>query len=68
MSAANKDWDKNPNSCWYKNTPLGVNEISKWTKLGAEAIGIGTKKVKISNHSNRSTTVSQLSSADTSVK
>jgi hypothetical protein len=53
MSAANKDWDKNTN---------------KWTKLGAEAIGIGTKKVKISNHSNRSTTVSQLSSADTSVK
>lgn len=63
----NKDWNKYPNSCWYKNTPLGVNEIRKWTKLGAEAIGIDTKRVKITNHSNRSTTVSQLSSAGTSV-
>lgn len=64
----NKDWDKYPTSCWYKNCPLGVNEINKWTKLSAEAIGIDTKKVKITNHSNRSTAISGLSKAGTSVQ
>lgn len=66
--AVNKDWNKYPTSCWYKNTPLGVNEISKWTKLAAEAIGLDTKRVKITNHSNRSTAVSQLSKAGTSIQ
>lgn len=48
---------------WYKNTPIGRNEISKWTKSSASLAGINTKFVKITNHSNRSAAVSQLANA-----
>lgn len=50
-------------SIWFKNTPIGVNELRKWTCLGAEKIGLDTKRKKITNHSNRSSTVSSLSNA-----
>lgn len=54
----NQDWKKT--GIWYKNCPLGVNQLSKWTRLGAQNIGIDTKKIKITNHSNRSSAVSNL--------
>lgn len=54
----NPDWKKT--GIWYKNCPMGLNQLSKWTRLGAQSIGINTKKVKITNHSNRSSTVSNL--------
>lgn len=56
----NKNW---AHSKWYKNIPIGINEISKWTRLGAEKIGLDTKKKRITNHSNRTSTVSNLSRA-----
>lgn len=37
------NWEK---GIWYKNSPLGINTISKWTKISAESIGIDTKKNK----------------------
>ncbi|KAJ3655754.1 hypothetical protein Zmor_014869 [Zophobas morio] len=56
----NPYWKKSSSSAWYKNTPIGRNEINKWTRCAAEEIGIDTKKVKITNHSTRSTVVSHL--------
>lgn len=56
----NGKWNKYNNNNWYKNCPIGINTLSKWTKLSAEKIGLDTKKVKITNHSNRATAVSQL--------
>lgn len=61
---ANRTWKKDdPNSLWFINSPIGKNTISKWTKSAAEAIGVDTKKMKISNHSHRVTTISHLSKA-----
>ena len=45
----NKDWKAT--TVVYKNYPLGLNQISKWTRLGAENVGIDTKKARITNHS-----------------
>ncbi|KAJ3649712.1 hypothetical protein Zmor_021437 [Zophobas morio] len=56
----NPYWKKSSSSAWYKNTPIGRNEINKWTRCAAEEIGIDTKRVKITNHSTRSTVVSHL--------
>lgn len=42
---------------------VGRNEISKWTRLAAQQIGLDTTKIKITNHSNRSTAVSCLAKA-----
>lgn len=56
-------WDKVENAVWYKNSPVGINEISKWIKLFAEKIGLDVKRRKISNHSIRSSTVSSLAKA-----
>jgi len=63
-----KDWEKHENSYWYKIMSLGYNQISKWAKSAAKSIGINTKFVKITNHSNRSSTVSQLSSTGINAK
>ena len=53
---------KNPLSKgWYKNMPIGKNELSKWTKDSAEKIGLDVHTNKITNHSNRASTVSTLS-------
>ncbi|KAK9885833.1 hypothetical protein WA026_013704 [Henosepilachna vigintioctopunctata] len=54
----NPDWQKT--KIWYKNCPVGLNQLSKWTRLAAESIGHDKKKQKISNHSNRSSAVSIL--------
>ncbi|KAK9878601.1 hypothetical protein WA026_022863 [Henosepilachna vigintioctopunctata] len=54
----NPDWQKT--KIWYKNCPVGLNKLSKWTLSAAESIGLDTKKQKISNHSNRSSAVSIL--------
>lgn len=59
----NLAWSKNANSPWYKNMPIGVNEINKWTKSAAERIGLATNKIKITNHSNRATAVSLMASS-----
>lgn len=34
----NPDWKKN--GVWFKNTPVGRNEMSKWTKMSAEISGL----------------------------
>jgi hypothetical protein len=59
----NPFWNSNGKNYWYKNSPVGVNEIGKWVKTAPEEIGLDTKKRKISNHSIRSTTVSSLAKA-----
>lgn len=59
----NKFWNLNESSNWYKNSPVGINEIAKWAKIAAEETGLDVKKRKISNHSIRSTAVSTLAKA-----
>lgn len=54
----NNFWKKN--GIWYKNTPIGKNEMSKWLKKSAERCGLDVKKRRITNHSSRSTVVSHL--------
>lgn len=56
----NPSWNNSESSYWYKNMPIGRNEISKWTKEAAAKIGLDTKHCKITNHSNRATAVSNL--------
>ena len=56
----NPYWTKNGSS-WYKNVPIGKNIFCKWTKTSAEKTGLDVKKRKITNHSSRSTIVSQMS-------
>lgn len=29
----NKEWNSSANSYWYKNTPVGLNEIRKWSRV-----------------------------------
>lgn len=59
--APNPFWQKSSSKGWYKNVPIGINKISKWTKCSAQRIGIDVKRVKITNHSNRAAAVSELS-------
>lgn len=59
----NPSWNKTASSQWYKNCPVGINEVGAWTKLSAEKAGLDVKRVKITNHSTRSTAVSQLAKA-----
>lgn len=57
----------NPNwktsNCWFKNSPVGVNEIGKWIKSAAEVVGLDVERKKICNHSIRSSAVSRLAKA-----
>lgn len=55
----NRHW-KTETDSWYDNIPVGKNTINGWTKSSAEAIGLNVKDKKITNHSNRSTAVSEL--------
>jgi hypothetical protein len=57
----NPFWQKTNSKGWYKNSPIGTNEISKWTKSSAKNIGLDVKRVKITNHSNRAAAVTELS-------
>ncbi|KAJ3648473.1 hypothetical protein Zmor_020274 [Zophobas morio] len=59
----NPAWREPSSVGWFKNSPVGRNEMGKWTRTAAEEIGIDIKKKKISNHSLRSTAVSQLAKA-----
>lgn len=59
----NQKWKQNDNFPWFKNCPAGINIIRNWTKMGAINIGLDTKNKKITNHSNRASTVSALSSS-----
>lgn len=45
---------------WYKNIPVGKNELGKWTNREAKKAGLDTATKKITNHSLRATAVSQL--------
>lgn len=57
----NGQWTpENSDKEWYKNQPIGINTIGKWTEISAKNIGLDVKNKKISNHSNRATAVSQL--------
>lgn len=56
----NPSWKNNNSKGFFKNCPVGRNEISKWTKEAAELIGVDTKKIKVTNHSNRAAAVTQL--------
>jgi hypothetical protein len=57
----NPFWQKTNSKGWYKNSPIGTNEISKWTKSSAKNIGLDVKRVKITNHSNRAAAVTEFS-------
>lgn len=59
----NPFWRNDTSKGWYKNVPLGINEILKWTKISAEKIGLDVKNKKITNHSHRCSTVSNLAKA-----
>lgn len=59
----NPFWKNNASKGWYKNVPIGINEILKWTIISAEKIGLNTKIKRISNHSHRSSAVSHLAKA-----
>ena len=56
----NPYWSQPNSKGWYKNIPVGKNIVSSWFKSAASDIGIGTKKVKITNYSARATAVSKL--------
>ena len=62
FDAKNKDWEAT--NVWYKNCPVGLNQISKWTRLGAENVGTDTKKARVTTHSNRFSAVSVLACSD----
>lgn len=62
----NPFWKYKNSKGWYKNVPLGVNLLSKWTKNAANKIGIDIQNNKITNHSNRASTVSSLAKAGVS--
>jgi hypothetical protein len=59
----NSAWQSNRSTGWFKNIPVGRNELSKWTKDAAQKTGMNTTEVKISNHSMRSTAVTNLAKA-----
>lgn len=56
----NPYWKLSEPFSWYKNAPVGINEMAKWTKTAAANVGINTSLSRISNHSNRSSAVSTL--------
>lgn len=62
----NPNWRKEKTLGWYKNMPIGVHEISKWTKKSAELANLNMTNKIFSNHSHRATAVSQLAKAGVS--
>ncbi|KAG5900123.1 hypothetical protein JTB14_012796 [Gonioctena quinquepunctata] len=66
FSTPNLFWKNKNSKGWYKNVPLGINTISTWTKYSATKIGLDITNNKITNHSNRASTVSQLAKAGVS--
>ena len=57
---------KEKSKAFFKNRPLGRNQIPKWTRQAAEAIGMDTKRIKVTNHSNRAAAVTHLAKAGVS--
>src|SRR5699024_5035067 len=53
----NSNWK---NGKWYKDSPIGINTLSKWTRESAEKVGLQTNRLKVSNHSHRASAVSSL--------
>ncbi|XP_044744330.1 uncharacterized protein LOC123306411 [Coccinella septempunctata] len=54
----NREWQNN--NIWFKNIPVGRNEIAKWTKLSVQKAGLDSVKFKFTNHSHRATAVNHL--------
>ncbi|PSN32922.1 hypothetical protein C0J52_27400 [Blattella germanica] len=48
---------------WCKNCPVGANQLPKWMKMSAEKRDWTRKGKKITNHSSRSTAISQMTHA-----
>lgn len=42
----NPSRNKDQSSGWYKSTPVGKNEVLKWTKETAKKAGLNTKDIK----------------------
>lgn len=61
----NQYYEKEGSKGWYKNMPIGPNELSKWTRDSAIKIGLNAEN-KFTNHSNRASTVSTLAKAGVS--
>lgn len=59
----NPFWNQSYSIGWYKNCPIGKNELSKWMKDSASKAGFDVKNKKITNHSSRATAVSSLAKA-----
>lgn len=59
----NSYWKEENSKGWFKNSPIGPNTIGKWTKEGASKIGLNVSSSKITNHSNRSSAVSNYAKA-----
>lgn len=62
--APNPQWQLTKSLGWFKNTPIGINTISTWTKETAQKVGLDTTNKKISNHSHRATAVTHLANAN----
>ncbi|KAF2894798.1 hypothetical protein ILUMI_11376, partial [Ignelater luminosus] len=56
----NPNWKKSLSKEWYKNSPVGRNQISGWMANSAKKIGINTKKIRITNLSRRAAAVPNL--------
>ena len=55
----NQHW-KTETDRWYDNVPVERNAINGWTESSAEVTGVSLTNKNITNHSNRSTAVSEL--------
>lgn len=62
----NPFWKLEGSKGWFKNVPLGKQTISKWTQNSASSIGININEYKITNHSHRAATVTELSKSGVS--
>ncbi|XP_068912445.1 uncharacterized protein [Tenebrio molitor] len=62
--SVNHGWTpENKAAAWFKNCPAGINELGKWLKDSAQKAGLDTKRLKITNHSARSSAVTMLASS-----
>lgn len=60
----NHKWKLTHDAGWYKNCPIGINTMSKWTQQTATQIGLDTKNKKFTNHSHRSSAVTHLAQSE----
>ena len=55
--------DRKATKVWYKNYSVSLNQISRWTRLGAGNVKVESKKARITNHFNRSSAASVITSS-----